>query len=279
MTDRLLKYAFVLGVTVFFAVMWGLLIRRNLSVPGTVSLQPDYDALLGPEQQKREEQWGVYFGSRRIGRSELRITREMNGFILIRSDTLITIEPAVRYVLGISGDLDIRFKASISPLRGLNDFQVVSERLDTSLLGAVSESGIRILGHIGQDDVRTVLPYSPDVFFGEVLSPLAALPELSPDDVGRLWTVDMVNPFAGGIQRVTVKVAASRQVDLADGRTRVYRLSFTTGAARWESWVNEDGGVLIQGTPFGVTIRREDLPADVVEQLATEEPAATQPAP
>ena len=108
---------------------------------------------------------------------------------------------------------------------------------------------------------------------GEAFSPLTSMPELSKSDVGRTWSVEMVNPLAGGMQTVTVRMAAMREVELPGGKTRVFRLDFSTGSNRWASWVQQDGAVLIQGTPFGLTIRRDDLPTAVVQQLEAEQPA------
>ncbi len=176
------------------------------------------------------------------------------------------------------GNLDVTFKAAICPLTGLHDFQVNSEGINTRLLGVVDEDTIKVRGYVAGEHVSTDLPYTPGVFLGEVFSPFTSLPELSKSDVGRTWSVDMVNPLASGVQHVTVNLTARREVKLDGKRTPVYRLEFTTGSNRWESWVTEDGGVLVQGTPFGLTIRREDLPPEVLQQLRAETPAVPKPA-
>ncbi len=277
MPDRMIKSTLAVAVAAFFAVMWGLLLRQHLFVGGAPTFQPSYEALLKPDQKERIEQWGVYFAGRRIGQSELRITRDMEGLLHIQSQTSIAIEPALRYLLGTPGNLDVTFKAAISPLTGLHDFQVNSTSINTRLLGVVDEDTIKVRGYVAGETVRTDLPYTPGVFLGEVFSPFTSLPELSKSDVGRTWSVDMVNPLAAGMQRVTVEMAARREVELDGERTPVYRLDFTTSSTRWESWVTEDGSVLVQGTPFGLTIRREDLPAEVLQQLQAETPAAPPP--
>ncbi len=129
-------------------------------------------------------------------------------------------------------------------------------------------------GFVAGERVHTELPFTPGVFLGEVFSPFTSLPDLGRSDVGRTWSVDMVNPLAAGVQHVTVHLAARREVELDGKRTPVYRLDFVTSGSHWQSWVTEDGSVLVQGTPFGLTIRREDLPPDVLDQLRTGTPAA-----
>ena len=268
-----------MAVAAFFALMWGLLLRQHLHTSRPATLQPAYDQLLKPGQQQRDEQWGVYFSGHRIGKSEVKITRDGEGQFHVRSQTQITIDPTARLLTGLAGDLDISFEATISPLTGPRDFQVISERLDTRLMGTAGDNGMHIAGHVGAEHVRTVLPVSPDLLLGEVFSPMTSLPELGKGDVGRTWSVDMVNPLAGGMQTVMVHVAAVREVELAGGKARVYRLDFTTGNGRWACWVQQDGDLLIQGTPFGLTIRREDLPPGVVEQLEAEQPEPPRPGP
>ena len=272
MLDRVIKYGFVMAVTGFFAAMWGLLLLQHFPASGHSTLRPAYAQLLKPDQNERNEQWGVYFAGRRIGRSAVEITRDMGGQMDVRSTTLITIEPVMRLLTGLSGDLDVSFEASVSPLTGLHDFQLSSDRIGVRMLGTAGEGALHITGHVGKEPIRTVLPYSPDVMLGETFSPLASLPKLSKSDLGRTWSVDMINPLTGGMQTVTVRVAAMREVELAGGKTRVFRLDFATGSSRCASWVQQDGELLIQGTPFGLTLRREGLPPSVANQLEAEQP-------
>ena len=278
MLDRLIKYGLVLAIAAFFAVMWGLLLKQHFPTLHPATLTPAYAQLLKPGQQSREDSWGVYFAGRRIGKSDVRITRDAEGQFRVRSNTQITIDPAVGLLIGLAGVVDITFEATISPLVGPRDFQVNSDRMHTRIMGTVGEDGIRVIGYVGAERVRALLPASRDLILGEVLSPMTTMPKLSRGDVGRTWSVDMVNPLAGGMQTVTVRVAATREVELAGGRTRVFRLDFNTGNSRWVSWVQQDGELLIQGTPFAVSLRREDLPPAVVEQLEAEQPTkATAP--
>ncbi len=171
--------------------------------------------------------------TRRIGRSDLKITRDMEGVFHIESHTTLTIVAALRYLLGTPGNLDLTFKATISPLTGLRDFQVHSEGIDTRLLGVVSDDAIKVRGYVAGERISTDLPYTPGVFLGEVFSPFTSLPELSNSDVGRTWSVDMVNPLASGVQHVTVDLAARREVELDGKRTPVYRLDFASGSTHW----------------------------------------------
>ncbi|MGD2175894.1 MAG: hypothetical protein PVJ27_10865, partial [Candidatus Brocadiaceae bacterium] len=257
--DRLIRYAFVLLVTAFFAVMWGLLLLRNLPTEPSTAPMADYSRMLPPDESERESLWDVYFAGRRIGTSTLTVAREEAGTIVLKSETRIVLEPAARYVLGMSGTVDLKFHASISPLRGLRFFQINSDALDAHLIGSVEEGGLKFIGHIGGDRVRTVVPYRGRGFLGNMLSPLPPLRELDEDRVGESWTVEMVNPIAGRVQKVEVSVTGLTEVFVGGESTEALSLLFVTDEGRWTSRVTQEGEVLIQGTPYGLLLKRQDV--------------------
>ncbi len=265
--EKVVRYSLALGVAAFFAVMWGLLLRAHLTVGPSAPLQPFYDNLLGPGETERTSTWGVYFGDRRIGKAQTRVWRDESGMISVRTTTEIQLTAAIRFVLGLTGTLDVEFVARISPLRGLESFDVESKLLNVQVMGTVAGGNMLITGRFGENDLRTNVPYDQDRLLSEVLSPLTALPQLSEDLVGRDWTLDMVNPVVGTVEQVTVTVVGFKDVELAEGLTRVFRLLFATRSTRWVCWVTEEGQVLMQGTPFGLTLQREDIPAEAVKEL------------
>lgn len=270
--------AAALVITAFFAVMWGVMLRRHLSVRAAAQFRPDYSNLLKPGEQERSTNWGIYFGGFRIGRSQMTVKRESEGTIVLRTQARVSISQALKYVVGVAGDLDLDFRASISPLRGLIFFQATSGLLKADLQGTVRRNELLLNGHVGENRIRTSVPYDQDRLWGEALSPLAALPELGDDQVGRTWSFDMVNPIAGAVQPVTVEVARSVEVRIKGEAVEVYELRFSTGSSRWTSWVTEAGEVLVQGTPFGLALQREDLPPSVLAELKAEAalPSASQ---
>lgn len=263
------KLAALFAVTAFFAVMWGLLLRDHLRTQSAAQMRPNYDSLLKPGEQERNTDWAVYFGTTRIGLLTMKVWREPDSTITVRTNAAITISQAARYVVGITGDLDLEFQATISPLRGPMFFQVNSKLLDAALQGTVRDNEIHLAGHLGPERIRTSLPYEQDTLLGEALSPLTALPELKESQVGRSWDINMVNPITGAVQKVTIAVAGSKKIVLNGSKVRAFELTFVAGASHWASWVTEDGDVLVQGTPFGLIMKRQDLPESVLSELTT----------
>jgi len=265
--DKVIRYSLALAVAGFFALMWGLLLRAHLPVAPSARLQPFYNNLLSPGQTERTSKWGVYFGDRRIGEAETRIWRDGSGMISVRTNTEIHLTKAAALVLGLTGTLDVEFTARISPLRGLQSFDVESKLLNVQVMGTVAGDTMLVTGRFGKDNLKANVPYEEGRLLSEVLSPLTALPPLDEGLVGQDWTVDMINPIAGTVEQVTVTVVGFKEATLAEGPARVFRLLFAARSTRWVCWVTQEGEVLIQGTPFGLSLRREDIPTAAIQEL------------
>ncbi len=261
MLRNLLSYCLVLVIAAFFALMWGLQLRRHLPAePPEEGLRAEFTELLPPGQSRRSSRWDIYLSGGRVGSSEVQIRREEAGTFKVNSTSEITIGPAAGWLLGFTGHVDLRFSADISPVTGLRFLQIESEVLDIQLIGSVREGRLTLRGHMGSQDVRTDMPYKAGRFLGDMLSPLTPVRELSEDQIGRSWTVEMINPLAAEVQQVQVTVLRSKEILLSGESTRCFQLLFSTGRNRWTSWVRGNGEVLVQGTPFGFVLRRGDLP-------------------
>ncbi len=265
--DRALKYGLLFAVTAFFAVMWGLLLQRQMPLVHQRAVAASYADLLPPGEDRIASTWHISFAETEIGQTEVEIHRSQSGIIILRTDTRIELDPAFRYVIGAAGTVDLSFRAHISPLRGLDYFEAGSDFLGARLLGTVEETELTLSGRVGETRISSTVPYDEGAFLGDMLSPLAPLKDLDDGMIGRSWSVEMVNPIAARVQPVTVTVTESREVTLGDRTDRVYRLLFAGAASRWVSWVTADGRVILQGTPFGLVLRRSDLPIGVLSTL------------
>jgi hypothetical protein len=266
----------VLAVSCFCAVMWALLIRANLSRPALPNSPPDYGALLAPGETERVEQWGIYLGPQRVGGSTMRIAREGDGAISIATEVRADLGQAARYMVGSAGPFKVELHAEVSPLRGLRSWEVNSEALDARVLGVVRGDRMLIRGRLRGRTVKTDLPYEPGRLISEAFSPLTAMPPLDERQVGRSWSMAVLNPVTGDIQDVTVHVVRSLEVRIGGEPVRVFQLDFEVPNGKWPSWVTGQGRVLMQGTPFGLTLRREDLPAQVLRVLTEAPPPSAE---
>ena len=101
----------------------------------------------------------------------------------------------------------------------------------------------------------------------EAFSPLTAVPSLDEQQVGGNWSVALLNPVTGDFQDVAVRVARSQNLRIDGESVKAFRLDFQAPVGEWVCWVTGDGQVLVQGTPFGLTLRREDLPPEALRAL------------
>ncbi len=265
--ERIVKYTLVFGVAAFFAVMWGTLLRRHLPGPQVGSVQPNYERLLPPGESERSETWDVYFGRRIIGTSRVKVWREPGGIMNIETKTTVD-SPAVRLAMGLSGAMEVKFEARISPLHGPVFFAVMSDALGVYLTGEPRGEKVRLRGRAGGQRVDATVPNPLGAFLGNSLSPMVAVGELSKSHLGRVWTVNLINPLSGKMENTAVQVTKVRAVEIDGERTRCFELTFTGGNGRWRSWVTGDGQMLVQGTPVGLVLRRRDLPAGALPGLS-----------
>lgn len=271
MLAKVASYGLVLGASAFFALMWGLLIREHVVRPGFSQLLPDYSRLLPAGVAERSERWGIFMNDVRIGRSAMHVSREADGTIALTTSATLSLGPALKYVAGIEGPLDVEFRALLSPLRGMRSFHVESEALDVSIQGLVGKDQMMLSGRAGGRRIKTRMPHEPGVGIAEALSPMAAAPALDVRQVGRDWQMSLLNPITGQMQPMTVRVARALDVRYEGETATLFQLAFTSGSNRWTSWVTDKGEVLVQGTPFGLTLRREDIPDGLIEALRNAE--------
>ena len=268
--SRFLRLAFVFGSAAFFAVMWGRLLRAHLPSAQPPPFRPDYARLLAEDQESTSAEWDVYFADQRVGKCMTAIERTSTGQITLQANTLVSVGPLVSRVLGVSGDLDLAFRAGVSPLRGLQSFDAESRALDTVLRGAVLRGEIMLSGDVGGERVNARVPFEEDALLGGALSPLAGLPQLDERSVGTSWRLHLVNPIVGRLEEVIGTVMGYRTVLLDGKETDVFQVRFMAGSNQWTSWVTSEGDALVQGTPFGITLRRADVPSEVIGTLSPE---------
>ena len=82
--------------------------------------------------------------------------------------------------------------------------------------------------------------------------------------------MDMFDSVGGRMVQVRVSPVAWKELALGDGRHRAFKLLFTGARTQWVSWVDDRGRVLVQGTPFGLSLWRANLPAAAEAELASD---------
>lgn len=246
-------------IVAFWAVMMGQLYRREVRHAKVAPLAPAYDRILPPGVDRIERTMGIYMLQQRFGSARTVIERLQDS---VRIDNEIRIDGSriPKYVRPFDADVEISFLAELTPLTGLRTIQVKAPAFAVSVVGRVVDNQIILRGHIGDQPIEQVLPFAQQSLFSDLLSPLQGLPALGRSDVGRRWTLTLMNPVTGRPESVAVTVRERMQVVVGGKPTDVYVLEFKTRGSLWNTWVAADGEVLQQGTPFGLVLKREDIP-------------------
>jgi len=277
--EKFVKNTVVFAVAAFFALMWGLLIRERILARQLEAPTALYDRVLKPGEAQRKSTFGIYFMGRRFGLTHSVVARLPDDSIRARSDTEIDVGPSLEPVIGVSGTIKVSFNAIIEPLSGLRHFTLTSEALGVRLYGLCREGELDIAGLLRGRKIRTSVPFNQRQFVTGMFSPLSGLPELDENAVGTTWRLHVVNPLLGGVDQVTAKVESSMRVPTGSGTARVFLITLNTSKSHWKTWVNADGEVLVQGTPIGLTLRREDIEPSIIRAILTREGAIpSQPA-
>ncbi len=257
----------VVGTACFFALMWGFVLRERLAEPPAAAMRPAYDSLLKPGELQRESTMGIYLGTKRLGRTHTIAKTTEWGGISVHSTTRVELGELPRYIAPSVKAIEMEFFAEISALQGLRLIKVFCPTLGLQVVGTVEGDRLVLRGNVGKQKLESEIPFKKGSFLGQTFSPLAGLGELQHADVGQAWTMQMVNPLLGSVQKVRVNVETYRDVELAGEEICLYMLLFHVGSHVWQSWVTADGEVLVQGTPFGLTLWRDDLRAELLALL------------
>jgi hypothetical protein len=250
---------FAAAVVAFWLIMMGLLYDRHTSRPRAVPLAASYDRLLPPDVQKVQRTMGIYLLERRFGTAHT-VIRRMQDEILVSNVIEIQAERIPKFVRPIERNVVISFDLVFSPLTGLRQVKARVPEFEVNLIGLVQGDELVLTGRIGTERVREVLPFAQNRLLSDFFSPLEGLPRLGPSDVGRKWEVTLMNPFTGRSEHVLIEIKRLVREKIGGRDVPIYILEFNSQNSLWNTWVTEEGEVLQQGTPFGLVLKREDVP-------------------
>ncbi|MFP4029321.1 MAG: hypothetical protein ACLFWL_16155 [Candidatus Brocadiia bacterium] len=264
---KTVRDALILLVACFFALMWGLYLREHIPTETGTTLKPDYESLLPEGQTKRKTVMGIYMSGERRGKTVTEFKKTESGTITVESLTQLELGDLKKIVIPGGKTVDVNFRATISPLTGLRTISLTSKSLGTSLLGRRQEDVLKLDGNVAGQKIHSKVPFESEPILSQTFSPLAGLPDLGRVDEGRVWTIHVVNPLLGSVKSVKIRHAKIKNVTVDGEQYQLHRLDMKMGTHIWEAWVRPDGEVLYQGTPFGLSLLRENIGKDWQQAL------------
>jgi hypothetical protein len=266
-----IRTTLVLAIASLFAYTWGVVLREQLRAREPASPVRDAGALLEPGQQERSVAMGIYAGTLRIGSSFTKIERDGEGNLIIGSRTQVELRQVAGVLAQGPGELDVSFTAHVSPLSGLRSFHAESTALGMRLVGAVQNGVLQVRGVAGKERIDTSVPYREGAMLSSPLSPFGGFAAPSTDRLGQTWGMQVVNPFTGSLESVTVTMTDYRDFDVEGRERRYFRLAFRSQDLRWHVWLDEEGRPVVQElpmpVPLGIALVHEEAPAAVTNRL------------
>jgi len=256
---RLRASAVTVCVVTFWAVMMGILLKDHYTKRAIAPLKPTFDKLLPENATQIERKMGIYLVGKRLGSAETKISRKEDE-IHMQNVITVNVGRIPSSIRPFDKDVVIYFDAHFKPISGLNVITISVEALEISLMGRVKDDQMVIAGRIGKKRIAETIPFSQGSLVSDFFSPLHGVPRLTRSDIGRKWTLTLLNPLTARPHPVRIEVKNMLKQKIGGKETSVFVLEFSSSKGKWNSWVTGEGEVLQQGTPFMLVLKREDIP-------------------
>ncbi|HOX36585.1 MAG TPA: hypothetical protein PL033_01235 [Candidatus Brocadiia bacterium] len=251
-----------MAIVCFWAAMMSLLLRREVFPEKPKIADADYSHMLG-QRDVRHVEMGIYSQSYRIGSLVADTKRIEGGEFEYECEVRFTEFKSVMPRLKMLSNAEIDVFARASAISGLSRFEAELRAADMEpfKISAMprGDDEIWVIIRHGEGQPETVkVPMSSKRVISSGIGPLSQIPKLGRNDVGRQWRMKMISPFTGRADDMVVKVVRRSLAMLGDQEVQAYQLEITVGKMLLKAWVDADGEVLVQETPFLVSLRREN---------------------
>lgn len=252
---RLLEAAIVL----FWLVMSGLLVEREI-LPGLRQEQdPSYEALLAHRLTAEDTHTGIFVFGHRIGEAHTTIRPEVDGTYCITSFTKIhagTPGPGSVVPEGLTIQstslVDFRYrlkKTTVSIVSGDGGKATIRGIVDNDELDLVTDLG-------GQEGPRHErVPYPGHGTASNGLSPFISMPNLT---VGKEWDIESINPLTQQVQKTRARVTELEEIRWNDRRVECFLVTARVGPGEAKAWIDKAGRILREEPFPGLVMIREE---------------------
>ena len=263
-------YLISAGIIVFWLVMTGLFIRREI-LPFLPTLsQPSYEAYLKSQGENQTIKMGIYFRGERIGSSQTDIEPLVNNETKIKNLTAINLPSMMEIMFTAKRRTKLPATAKTpAPLPQADiakmvfsgysivdskyklksfSFSTKSPFLNYRIMGQVKDNTLEFTMSDGAKNSTSYLPYKSDSTVSDGLSPFVSMPHLT---VGKEWTINVINPFGASMQTLKARVESRTQVEWQNQMHDVYEVVLSEpGTAKsplnYTAYITPDGKILRQ---------------------------------
>ncbi|MCP4643664.1 MAG: transglutaminase domain-containing protein [bacterium] len=240
------------AIVLFWLVMTGLLVRREILVPYIRSNQP------GPAQYANvpTESWmGVHLKTGEpLGYVQVGTRPEHHDF---EPGTRVQVTADVRLILfGERTEFVINGSGWVSRERGLTefDFAVRSAGHNLRVVGTVHDGMLDAELHTGGENIPLQYPVGDDLMLmGGFGTTTLNLPNLQP---GQEYFIDSFDPVTLSVGRTRVECIGEETLELGEAPIATKVVTLTTHDIASKAWVTEAGEVVRAETPFGFVMEK-----------------------
>ncbi len=244
-----MKRALTLALVASWAVMVGLLVRKQAAPPAS-----DAATLLASSSRTgvdgRNEWFGVYHGAEKVGHAHRMTARTGDGYGFYE-DSVVALA-----LLGTPQTLRTALAAETDGDYALRSFRftLVSPATTFSVTGTSDDHVLSVrYGPQGQTaDLR--LPLTTPIYLPSTLRPHVLTRDRTP---GTRYTVPVFSPLALRNEPMTITIDGTETIDGPGGRVEATRLVEEHQGLEARVWIDPEGNVVREEAALGFTLVRE----------------------
>ncbi len=259
-------------ITVFWLAMMSWLVARDIIPPFREAREAtagiSYADLIETAQQAEEVRMGIFLAGARVGRTRHEVRPASDGGYVIASQTHL--DPAVPWA---RLQTSVLYRANVGPDRNLVSFEAEVLGSGGEQVGRVAGSVVGRKLHVrlcfGEVEDEMRVDVDPRYLVSSSTTVGLRLPGLY---VGKEWRIRSLDTRAlvgGRFDLVHGKARVTRQEKIAWEGEQVlcYVVEMSLNRSGWRNaattvWVNEQGDVIVQRAPGGLTFIREKIVID-----------------
>lgn len=233
-------------VVASWVVLVAMLVRKQAPEPAA-----DLGKLPAAATDERDEWFGVYHGTEKVGHAHRVTARTADGYAFYE-DSVVALA-----MLGTPQTLRTALAAETDERYALRRFRftLVSPATVFSATGTSDDRTLTVrYGTRGREaDLR--LPLQEPIFLPSTLRPRVLAGDRTP---GTRYTVPVFSPLALRNEPMTIIVDGTETIEGPSGPVATVRLVEEHQGLRARAWIAADGGVIREEAALGFTLARED---------------------
>jgi hypothetical protein len=264
----LAKQSISVAIVLFWCVMTGLLIKRQIGAPPAVITLSGTDKIT----EKIEEWWGVFYRGEKIGYASQTITPKAKGYTLrdqsvLHLNLLGAVQPATTR---------LELQANEDWIMERFDFELSSKEIRFGARGAVRENKLALEVESADNKFQREITLTQAPYLLAALKPYVVTQQL---ETGKKFHFSTFDPATLSQQVTTVVIEGREQIRVGERTEPAIKLRQSFRGISVLSWVDGQGRTLKEESPAGLSLVRQsaqeakNLPSrgmslDIVAQTA-----------